>query len=327
MLSISPLLRRLADRARTADGEPAAWLEADEASLLWGAVLDGAVPELELGALLFALAKGGESTDDLIGFHRALAARSAKWSPDLSRRAVSIPVYGLYEGEAAFAALLAAFLRRFDVPVVLHGPLESRTGPSAASLLRDLGVLPCASLAEGERELRERGIAFLSPVLFSTALGDLLALRARLGTPLVAHRAALAFDPGGMGALRLAFAAPTSSPVRILPFVRSTGGDALFLDWPADSGPGDFLRRPRISRWTGAAEEPYFEAEGAGSPPALPTGAGDLVPWIQAVAGRTTPAPLPLVHLAASCLVATGAAADFTQAKAVVALQSGRLAA
>ena len=77
MHSISPQLRRLADRARTAEGEPAAWLEADEASALWGAVLDGAVPEIELGALLFALAKGGESTDDLIGLHRALAERLA----------------------------------------------------------------------------------------------------------------------------------------------------------------------------------------------------------------------------------------------------------
>ena len=327
MHSISPQLRRLADRARTADGEPAAWLEADEARLLWGAVLDGAVPDLELGALLFALAKGGESTDDLVGFHRALAARTAKWTPELSRRAVSIPVYGLYEGEAAFAALLAAFLRRFDVPVVLHGPLEVRSGPSAAALLRELGVLPCTSLAEGERELRDHGIAFVSPALFSPALADLLALRARLGTPLVAHRAALAWDPGAMGALRVALAAPSASPVRVLPFVRAAGGDALFLDWPAGSGPGDFSRRPRIARWSGAAEEPYFEAEVVGGSSGLPVDGADLVPWIRAVAGRATPAPMPLVNLAAACLVATGAAVDFTQAKAVVALQSGRLAA
>jgi anthranilate phosphoribosyltransferase len=327
MLSISPQLRRLADRARTAGGEPAAWLEADEASRLWGAVLDGAVPELELGALLFALAKGGESTDDLIGLHRALAERSVKWAPDLPRRPVSIPVYGLFEGDAAFAALLAAFLRRFDVPVVLHGPLEARSGPSAASLLRDLGVMPCASLADAERDLREGGIAFVPPAIFSPALADLLSLRSRLGTPLAAHRAALAFDPGGMGALRIAMAAPSASPVRVLPFVRATGGDALFLEWPEGSGPGDFARRPRIARWTGAAEEPYFDAEGAGAAPALPTSPADLVPWIRAIAGRTLPAPQPLVHLAVACLVATGAAADFTQAKAVVALQSGRLAA
>lgn len=327
MHSISPQLRRLADRARTADGEPAAWLEADEARALWGAVLDGAVPELELGALLFALAKGGESTDDLIGLHRALAERSVKWTPDVSRRPVSIPVYGLYEGEAVFAALLAAFLRRFDVPVVLHGPLESRSGPSAASLLRELGVMPCTSLAEGERELRGNGIAYLPPSLFSSALADLLALRARLGTPLAAHRAALAFDPGGMGALRVAISAPSASPVRILPFVRATGGDALFLDWPAGSGPGDFARRPRIALWTGAAEEPYFDAEGVVGAAVLPARPADLGPWIRSVAARAIPAPLPLVHLAASCLVATGAAAGFTQAKAVVALQSGRLAA
>ena len=241
----------------------------------------------------------------------------------LSRWAM-VPFYlGLV---VALFTLLAAFLRRFDVPVVLHGPLEARSGPSAASLLRELGVMPCTSLAEGEKELREQGIAYLPPSLFSTALADLLALRARLGTPLAAHRAALAFDPGGMGALRVAISAPSASPVRILPFMRATGGDAIFLEWPAGSGPGDFARRPRIAKWTGAAEETYFEAEGVGAP-ALPSSPQEVVPWIRAVAGRAVPAPLPLVHLAASVLVATGAAADFTQAKAVVALQSGRLAA
>jgi hypothetical protein len=61
--------------------------------------------------------------------------------------------------------------------------------------------------------------------------------------------------------------------------------------------------------------------------PALPARPADIVPWIQSIAGRTLPAPQPLVHLAVACLVATGAATDFTQAKAVVALQSGRLAA
>ena len=156
MHSISPILRRLSKRA-AAPPDASAWLDADEAFALWGAVLDGALPELELGALLASLAHAGESPDELLGLHRALASRQARFSPGLSRRAVSIPVYGLVPGESALSVLLALFLRRFDVPVVVHGPLDSPEGPSAPALLRELGVMPSATLAEAERELRASG--------------------------------------------------------------------------------------------------------------------------------------------------------------------------
>jgi len=48
---------------------------------------------------------------------------------------------------------------------------------------------------------------------------------------------------------------------------------------------------------------------------------------MRSVIERRAPAPPPLVNLAAACVHATGAAPDFTQAKAIVSLQAGRLAA
>ncbi len=203
MHSISPILRRLSKRT-AATPDASAWLDADEAFALWGAVLDGALQELELGALLASFAIAGESPDELLGLHRALAARQARFSPGTARRAVAIPVYGLVPGESALAVLLALFLRRFDVPVVMHGPLDSPDGPSAPALLRELGVMPSATLGEAERELRDAGIAFLPVQLLSPALGDLLALRTRLGATNSAHLAAHAMDPGAIGAVRLA---------------------------------------------------------------------------------------------------------------------------
>ncbi|HEX4942984.1 MAG TPA: hypothetical protein VFV55_01450 [Usitatibacteraceae bacterium] len=328
MHSISPILRRLSRRTATPPGDATAWLDADESFALWGAVLDGALPELELGTLLASLAITGESAEELLGLHRALAARQARFSPALARRAVSIPVHGLVPGEAAFSVLLALFLRRFEVPVVMHGPLDSPEGPSAPMLLRELGVMPSATLADAERDLRAGGIAFIPVQILSPALGDILALRNRLGATNSAHLAAHAMDPGEMGAVRLAMSVPGTPSGRLPTFLAASGGEALLLSWPATTLACTFAFRPRISHLSGGAEAVLFQAEnleraGQAGPPA----SAPLVPWMRAVVERRAPAPPPLVNLAAACVHAAGAAADFTEAKAIVALQAGRLAA
>lgn len=327
MHSISPVLRRLARRA-AGPGTPGGEGDAEEAAALWGAVLDGALEELELGALLTAASLAGETTDELQGLHRALAARQARFSPELARRALSIPVYGLVPGEAVLSVLLALYLGRFEVPVVMHGPLESPEGPSAPALLRELGVMPSATLADAARDLRARGVAFVPAQLLSPALADLLALRTRLGSANSAHLAAHALDPGGMGAVRLVSCVPGSRSERLVPLARATDGDALLLSWPARASACNLALRPRVAMLSAGAETGIFEAESPGfAAEALPRLPANPVPWMRGVLERLQPAPLPLVQLAAACVLATGAAADLTRAKAIAALQSGRLAA
>jgi anthranilate phosphoribosyltransferase len=326
MHSISPVLRRLSKRAAATPGDADAWLDVEESHALWGAVLDGGLPDLELGALLAVLALTGESPAELLGLHRALEARCARFAPALSRRAVAIPVYGLAPGEATFAVLLALFLRRFEVPVLLHGPLDSVCGPSAPALLRELGVLPSATLADAERDLCAGGVAFAPVQLFSPAVAEVLALRTRLGTPSSVHLAANAMDPGGMGAVRLAMSVPGRPSERLATFLGMTGGESLLLAWPPGGSPECHSIRPRISLLSGGRDTVIFEAERPErAPAAMPP--EQLMPWMRAVIERRAPAPVPLVNLAAACVFAAGAAADFTQAKAIVALQCGRLAA
>jgi len=327
MHSISHVLRGLSRRAAR-PGDPEGGLDEDEAGALWGAVLDGALPELELGALFASLSIAGESLAELLGLHRALAARQAKFPVTDARRPIAIALHGLVAGEAAFCVLLALFLRRFEVPVVLHGPLDAPEAPSAPALLRELGVLPSASLAEAERDLRTRGVVFLPVQLLSPVLGDLLALRARLGSTNAAHLAAQALDPGAMGAVRLAMCVPGTASERLAGFLPATGARSLLLAWPEGTPACDFAFRPRISLHSGGLEEIVFDAENAeGASHAGFPAPGRLVPWMRDVIARNAPAPPPLVNLAAACVFAAGAAGDFPQAKAVVALQSGRLAA
>jgi anthranilate phosphoribosyltransferase len=328
MHAITPYLRSIARREAFEVAGAGSRPDAREAEALWGAVLDGTLPELEVGALVASLTVAGESTDELIGLHRAVASRCIRLSPTLDRRAVSIPVYGLLQGEAAFAALLALFLRRFGVPSVLHGCLESSGQSSAARLLRELDVLPCACAVDAEVRLRDKGVAFVPPQLLSPAFANVLSLRARLGMPNSAHRVAMALDPGGMGCVRIVAVVPGSQTVGLAPFLAASGGDALLLAWPPGEGPANVALRPRITWLSNGSENVLFEIDGAGRPPlAIPGEQGDAARWVRAVIEGHLPVPGPLVKLAASCLLATGLAPDIAQAKALVALQSGRFAA
>ena len=161
--------------------------------------------------------------------------------------------------------------------------------------------------------------------LLSPALGDgLVALRTRLGTTNSAHLAAHALDPGAMGAVRLAMGVPGDGERRLagLPAGHGRRGRCC-LSWPASAPACNLAWRPRIAFLSEGAETVLFEAENTdrAPPPGLPAPA-QLVPWMRAVVERRAPAPPPLVNLASACVHAAGAAPDFMQAKAIVALQS-----
>jgi hypothetical protein len=102
----------------------------------------------------------------------------------------------------------------------------------------------------------------------------------------------------------------------------------LLLTWPSGETPANLALRPRIAVLANGIESVAFESEPTHralyAEPRSPSG---VASWIRDVVARKSPAPVPLVNLAAACIHASGAATDFTQAKAIVALQCGRLAA
>ena len=120
-------------------------------------MLDGGVPELELGALLVALRMKGESPGELLGAYEALAARVHQLQPP--RRRPRTVVIGTGEGTRSqpnLTPLVALVLRRMGVPVLVHGALEGHGRVAAAYVFRELGVLPCATLAQAQGRARSR---------------------------------------------------------------------------------------------------------------------------------------------------------------------------
>lgn len=304
-------------------------LDAPAMARVWGAMLDGALDDVETGAVVAGLAVGGETREELAGLYRAVRARMVRWTPPVRAPLVSIAAYGMVPGEALAIGLAGTLLRRFGVPVLIHGVLDSHCGVSSATVLRELGILPCASFAQADEQLAAGHVAFLPAQLVSPALASLIAMRSRLGIETAAHVVAHVLDPTQGSAMRLTLVAGGASE-RVERLDDEAEGDSVVLRWPAGRTPSNLSIRPRIERMHAGTREVLFEADAQETPTALAPPTDDapgMAQWIQRATDGSVPVPVPALSLVAACLYAVGSAPDFTQAKAIAALHAGRLAA
>src|SRR5258706_1392984 len=89
-------IRRLLQRSR---------IDAQAAARLWGAILDAALDDIEVGAVLGALGAAGATGEELIGLQQAAQGRLGRAGLPPGPRAVPIPAYGVVLGEAPLLAL------------------------------------------------------------------------------------------------------------------------------------------------------------------------------------------------------------------------------
>ncbi len=170
-------------------------LDGATAQALFGAMLDGQIPELELGALLLALRIKGESADELCGFVAAMQARSARLDLPQGPRCVVLPSFNGARKQANLMPLVALLLARAGVPVLIHGRHDFDSRHSPFELLEALGLHRAASLDEARAQLMHRRLAVAPLPLLCPGLDALLALRPRLGVRSSAHSVAKLLDP------------------------------------------------------------------------------------------------------------------------------------
>ena len=171
----------------------------EEAQLLYGAMLDGGVPDLELGAIAIALRMKGESNEEMVGFLSAARERLHSLRRPQGRiRPVVIPSYNGARKSANLTPLLALLLQRFGVPVLVHGLIEGYGRVTSAQIFREFSLgslLPCTSHAQAQQAMDEHGLAYVPLSVLSPGLNDQLALRARLGLRNSAHSLVKMLDP------------------------------------------------------------------------------------------------------------------------------------
>ncbi|RDU99913.1 DNA-binding protein YbiB [Trinickia dinghuensis] len=175
-------------------------LSREDTYALYGAMLDGRVSDLELGAVLLAYRLKGESADELAAM---LAAAQASSAPLRVSGAVSIPSYNGARKQPNLVPLLALLLAREGVPTLVHGVTEDPGRVTSAEIFACLGIAACASHSDIETALAERRLAFAPVEVLVPKLARLLALRRVMGVRNSTHTLIKILQPFAPAGLRL----------------------------------------------------------------------------------------------------------------------------
>ena len=296
----------------------------DELALLAGALLDGGIADVELGALLATMRRRAVSGPLLRGLLAALDTRLTRFRTDAASTPVVIGCYGGAVDVPCLAPLLGLLLARFNVAVLLHGPLHAEHGIATALVLRELGVMPCAQKQQAEHELHARRLAFVPDALLAPGLASLLALRPRLGPIPLLVSAARLLDPFDCGALVVAGGESAHELALMRSALAVQGGRGLLLRATEGEAFANPLARPRMESWHAGEAQVLFDDDTqplrrtAALPPALDARA--TAQWIRQACAGVRAVPAPIVNQLAACLYAIGYCDDFNQAKALAAI-------
>ncbi len=302
-------------------------LEFAEAQQLYGAMLDGGVSDVELGAIMIALRMKGEAIEEMAGFMAAVNERLYALDCPRDRiRPVVIPSYNGARKGANLTPLMAMLLQRFGIPVLVHGPIEGYGRVTSAQILREFGILPVTSRVQANQQLEDGQLTFVPSSGISPGLAQLLSLRGRLGLRNSAHSLVKMIDPFAGRGLVLAAATHPEYLEMMRELLAKLGVSALLLRATEGEPVANPKRRPRIEYLHDGAVDLLFEAEhdSLKSLPHLPEDCDvrSTVDWMRAILSGVHAIPAPLANQLACCLYATGYAEDFNQAKAIVAVDA-----
>lgn len=303
-----------------------------EACELMSAMLDGGLGELELGAALALLEHKPVTLAELLGYCAALAQRCSRLKrPAGSPRPVVFACYHGVRSQPHLLPVVALALQRLGIPVLVHGALGGAGGVAAAYVFRELGVFPCASLTLAQSRLEERKLAFVPAAVLAPGLAELLALKGRLGFGGFIQSLARLLMPFESEALHVVGTNSVTGSVLLREYLATSGTRALLLEGVEGEAFADPRRRPRLEYVTANECRVLFDAEAVmlKHPATLPEAveATSVAAWVRRVLAGEAPLPLPLVNQIACCLYGAGYTDDMNQAKAIVAVETGSLAA
>lgn len=283
----------------------------NQAAQLFGDMLDGTVPDLELGAILIALRIKSESDAELRGFQHALNVRTAQFSLSAtSPRLVVLPTYNGARRQPNLTPLLAQLLAQQGVPVLLQGrhDFESRTSPF--ELLELLGITPAASIEEAQTQLAAQYLSCIYSDLLSPGLTRLLSLRQRMGVRTVAHTMAKLLDPAIGQSVRVVAVTHPEYLERMNSHLLSAQSYAMLLRGTEGETYANPRRCPEMLAYAPDQQWIACQQEEGGAPPldnypedpaAAPNAA-----LIQAMLAGNTPIPAPILLQAAALMHLSG---------------------
>ncbi|WP_341675433.1 DNA-binding protein YbiB [Niveibacterium sp. SC-1] len=237
-------------------------LSEDQAEWLFGEILDGRVPDMELGAVLLSMRVKGEDVIEVAGFKRAMDARTLQLDVPQGPRCVLLPTYNGARKQANLMPLVALLLAQRGVPALIHGRHDFDSRVSPFELLAALDIHPAADVAEANAALAERRLACLRLETLLPGLAQLLSLRPRLGVRNSGHTMAKLLDPCQGRSVRVIAVTHPEYMERMLEHLVSDGAHALLMRATEGEAYAHPRRRPRLMGYMeGEAHELYPQGE------------------------------------------------------------------
>ena len=235
-MSISHYIK---DIGRGKDG--ARSLTREQATDLFGQVLDGTVTDLEIGGFCLAMRIKGETPDEMAGFLDATHARLQRL-PDNDLTTVVLPTYNGARKLPVLTPLLALLLAREGAAVLVHGTATEDKRVTSEAVLAALGQ-PARStvgtLAAGE-------CAFVPTEVLNPGLKRLLDVRRVVGLRNPAHSLVKLMNPCAGRALIVGSYTHPEYAVSMADTFALVGAHALLLRGTEGEPVADARRTPQM---------------------------------------------------------------------------------
>lgn len=274
----------------------------EQAQELFGLILDGKVPDIELGAILMALRIKGESPDELQGFLAALNERTRQVELPPGPRCVLLPTYNGARKQPNLMPLVALLLAREGIPVLIQGRHDFDARVSPFDLLAALDIQTERSLPDASSALANRQIACLRLDMLARGLDWLLGLRLTLGVRNSGHTLAKLLDPCRGHSVRVVAVTHPPYLESMQALLEADGATALLMRGTEGEAFAAPRRRPRLLGFANGAVAELFAAaefdgeEILGETCSVPENA-DL---IQRMLAGQTPTPQPILDQVAA---------------------------
>ncbi|MCO1130573.1 DNA-binding protein YbiB [Escherichia coli] len=290
-------------------------LDRDTARGLYAHMLNGEVPDLELGGVLIALRiKGeGEGEAEMLGFYEAMQNHTIKLTPPAGKpMPIVIPSYNGARKQANLTPLLAILLHKLGFPVVVHGVSEDPTRVLTETIFELMGITPTLHGGQAQAKLDEHQPVFMPVGAFCPPLEKQLAMRWRMGVRNSAHTLAKLATPFAEGeALRLSSVSHPEYIGRVAKFFSDIGGRALLMHGTEGEVYANPQRCPQINLIDREGMRVLYEKQDTAGSELLPQAKDPetTAQWIERCLAGSEPIPESLKIQMACCLVATGEAA------------------
>ncbi|MDO8699817.1 MAG: DNA-binding protein YbiB [Rhodoferax sp.] len=276
-------------------------LTREQATDLFGQVLDGVVTDLEVGAFCLAMRIKGETAQEMAGFLDATHQR-LHLIPQGDKPVIVIPSYNGARKLPLLTPLLALLLAREGMPVLIHGTATESTRVFTSKVLEALDIndqTTINSIASGQ-------VAFVPTALLLPGLQRLLDVRRVVNLRNPAHSLVKLMNPCAGQSLVVSSYTHPEYALSMAATLELMGANALLLRGTEGEAVADPRRTPKMQGFIKGQLIQWQEAQGGTllTLPDLPKeiDAASTAAYIRGVMAGDSPVPASIAQQVAHIL-------------------------